>query len=211
MPFKDRHEAGRRLGARLSRYADRDDVVVLGLPRGGVVVASAVADLLGAPLDVFLVEKLGVPGHEELAMGAIASGGIRVLNQDVVRSYGIPEQTISEVTERERRQLSIKENAYRDGGFRAELEDRVVILVDDGIATGATMKAALAALRAHRPKAVVVAVPTAPPEVCAELEEAADEAICLETPEPFLGVGAWYEDFSQVGNDEVRALLNKVM
>jgi len=207
--FADRRAAGVELGARLERFKGRDDVVVLALPRGGVPVAFEVARALGAPLDVFLVRKLGVPGHEELAMGAIASGGVRVLNDDVVRWYRIPVTVIDRVARREQQELERRETAYRDGRAPVELTNRVVLIVDDGLATGSSMRAAVQAVRAHAPARIVVAVPVGAPDTCRELADLADEAICLQTPEPFSAVGQWYRDFSQTSDDEVRRLLQE--
>ena len=207
--FRDRTEAGQVLAEKLRAYAGRDDVIVLALPRGGVPVGFEVARALGAPLDVFVVRKLGVPGHEELAMGAIASGGVRVLNQDVVHGMGIPEQVIEAVAAAEERELARREQLYRDGRPAPDVRGRIVILVDDGLATGSTMRAAVAALRELGPKRIVVAVPTASPVACAEFAEMVEEAVCAITPEPFYAVGMWYEDFSQTTDDEVRALLRE--
>jgi predicted phosphoribosyltransferase len=206
-PFRDRAEAGRVLAEQLRRYAGRDDVVVLGLPRGGVPVAYEVARRLGAPLDVFLVRKLGVPGHEELAFGAIASGGTRVLNRELVDDLGLTQAVIDAVETRERRELERRERAYRDGRPPPDLTGRTVILVDDGLATGSTMLAAVQAVRQYDPARVVVAVPVADPDVCASLERVADEAACAITPQPMRAVGVWYDDFSQTTDDEVRELL----
>src|SRR5437899_455369 len=187
--FPNRSEAGRLLGVKLSKYAGRDDVIVLGLPRGGVPVAYEIARHLRVPLDVFIVRKLGVPGFEELAVGAIASGGVRVLNQDVVRVLPNAEQIISEVTAREQIELERRENLYRDGRPPPELRDRTVILVDDGLATGATMRAAVNALRQCGAARIVVAVPVGAPETCQELAEEVDETICAISPEYFQAVG----------------------
>jgi putative phosphoribosyl transferase len=208
MLFRDRTDAGRQLAAKLMRYAGRDDVVVLALPRGGVPVGYEVAQALGAPLDVFLVRKLGVPGREEFAMGAIASGGIRVLNEDAVRGLRIPADVIDQVAERERRELERREREYRDGRPAPEVTGTIVILVDDGLATGSTMRAALAALRQRDPGWIVVAAPVGAPETCAEFQGEADEAICAREPEPFYAVGAWYDDFGQTTDAEVRRLLH---
>ena len=208
-PFVDRREAGRVLARQLEKYSGRDDVVVLALPRGGVPVAYEVASALGAPLDVFLVRKLGTPGHRELAMGAIASGGVRVLNEDVVRWYGIPEAAIEAVAREEAEELLRRERAYREGRPAPALANRIVILVDDGLATGSTMRAAAQAVRAHHPSRVVVAVPVGAPQTCRELAEVADEVICARMPEPFSAVGQWYLNFDQTDDDEVRELLNK--
>jgi predicted phosphoribosyltransferase len=195
------------LAKRLAHYAERADVVVLALPRGGVPVGYEVAIALHAPLDVMLVRKLGVPGHEELAMGAIASGGVRVLNADVIRALYIPQAVIEDVAEEELRELARREQAYRGDRPAPELAGKTVILVDDGLATGASMAAAIAAVRSQAPARVVMAVPTAAPDICAGFRATVDEVICLETPEPFWGVGMWYADFSPTRDAEVRDLL----
>jgi putative phosphoribosyl transferase len=205
--FEDRADAGRKLARELSAYAEREDVIVLGLPRGGVPVAFEVASALHAPMDVFLVRKLGVPGREELAMGAIASGDVRVLNRDVVRGLGISSQAIARVAGREREELQRRERAYRGDRPSPDVSDRIAILVDDGLATGASMRAAVAALRVQQPARIVVAVPVAPAETCKELRAEVDELVCGATPRPFMGVGAWYRDFSQTTDDEVKDLL----
>lgn len=205
--FKDRIDAGERLAKELARYADRADAIVLGLPRGGVVVAFAVSEALRVPLDILVVRKLGVPGNEELAMGAIASGGARVLNRDIVRWLEISDRAIENVSEREMRELERRERAFREDRPRIDLRGKEVLLVDDGIATGATMRAAVSALRAMEPGRVVVAAPVAPPDVCARLESEADELVCLARVEPFGAVGSWYLDFPQVTDGEVRSLL----
>jgi erythromycin esterase-like protein/predicted phosphoribosyltransferase len=205
--FKDRAEAGRLLADRLREYAGRDDVVVLALPRGGVPVAFEVARELDAPLDVFVVRKLGVPGREELALGAIATGGTRVLKRPLIQALGIPPDTIEAIDARERRELERRERAYRGEQPPPDVAGRTVILVDDGLATGSTMLAAVEAVRQDDPARVVVAVPVADPEVCTLLGTAADDAVCLITPQPLRAVGEWYEDFSQTTDDEVRALL----
>jgi putative phosphoribosyl transferase len=207
MLFRDRRDAGRQLAAALSDYAGRPDLVVLALPRGGVPVAYEVATALGAPLDVFLVRKLGVPGREELAMGAIASGGVRVVNDEVVRELGIPDELIDAVAAAELQELRRREQAYRDGRPAPPVRGKTVILVDDGLATGSSMRAAVEALRRVGPARIVVAVPVAAPEVCAEFEDLADDAVCARTPVPFRAVGLWYDDFSQTTDEEVRALL----
>lgn len=207
--FKDRAEAGRDLAGWLSNLAGRNDVIVLALPRGGIRVAFEVAEALGAPLDVFLVRKLGVPGQEELAMGAIASGGVRVLNDDVVSWFGISDEIIESVAARERREMERRERLYRGNRPTPDISGRTVILVDDGLATGTTMRAAVAALRVHRPARIVVAVPTAPPDACDTVGAEVDEIICATTPEPFWAVGAWYDDFPQTSDQEVRELLER--
>ena len=206
-PFSDRRAAGRDLAGRLGRYAGGTDVVVLALPRGGVPIAYEVAEALGAPLDLFLVRKLGTPGHRELAMGAIASGGIRVVNDEVVRLYRIPPAIIDAVAEEEQRELERREEIYREGRAPVPLKGRIVILVDDGLATGSTMRAAVRAVRAQQPSRVVVAVPVGARETCVELGHLADEVICARMPEPFNAVGQWYLDFDQTTDDEVSQLL----
>jgi predicted phosphoribosyltransferase len=197
------------LAAELQAYADRRDVVVLALPRGGVPVAFEVARALHAPLDVFVVRKLGLPGHEEVAMGAIATGGVRILNEDVVRRLGISEAVIEAVTGRERRELERRERLYRGGRPAPDVRRSTVILVDDGLATGSTMRAAIAALRKHGPARIVVAVPVGAPETCAEFQAEADETVCAVMPEPFHAVGQWYRDFSQTTDEEVHELLER--
>jgi len=206
-PFRDRRDAGRFLATKLSDYADRADVLVLALPRGGVPVGYEVARALHAPLDVFLVRKLGVPGHEELAMGAIATGGVRVVNQQLVQALGIPPAAVEAVVAREQQELERRERAYRDDRPPPDVRGRTCILVDDGLATGSTMRAAAAALRAEDAASIVVAVPVAPPETCEELQSDADRIICALTPEPFYAVGLWYEDFAQTTDEEVYDLL----
>lgn len=205
--FRNRRDAGRVLAGLLDHYRDHPDVIVLGLPRGGVVVAYEVATALGAPLDVFVVRKLGVPGHEEVAMGAIASGGVLVINDDVVRGLGIPPETIQRVAEREGRELLRREHAYREGRPMLDLTDRTVIVVDDGLATGASMRAAIQALRQLKPARIVVAVPAAPQSSCQELAGMVDEVVCATTPFPFFAVGQSYWDFRQTTDEEVRDLL----
>lgn len=205
--FHDRRDAGEKLAERLSGYAGRDDVVVLGLPRGGVPVAYEVARAIGAPLDVCTVRKLGVPGHEELAMGAVAHGGVRVLNEVAIDTLGIDERLVDAVTRRELRELERRQLVFRGGRPPLEVRGRVVVLVDDGLATGSTMQAAVAATRAHDPARVVVAVPVAAPDVCASFRALADDVVCVDTPAPFFGVGLWYRDFSQTSDEEVKALL----
>jgi putative phosphoribosyl transferase len=206
-PFADRQDAGIALAARLEHFKRRQDVVVLALPRGGVPVASEVARALGAPLDVFVVRKLGLPGHRELAMGAIASGGVRVLNDDVIGWYRVPEVVIDEVAREEGAELQRREHAYREGRPPVELRDRTVLLIDDGLATGSTMKAAVQAVRAHGPARIVVAVPVGAPETCGSLAAIADEVVCVRMPQHFAAVGLWYRDFSQTTDEEVRDLL----
>ncbi len=207
--FRDRREAGRFLAGLLEKYRGRPDVIVLGLPRGGVPVAYEVATALGVPLDVFLVRKLGTPGREELAMGAIASGGVLVISDDVVRGLGIAPEVVQQVAEREGRELARREQAYREGRPFPEVAGKVVIVVDDGLATGSSMRAAIAALRGLGPARIVVAVPAAPESTCRELGELADEVICATTPSPFFAVGNSYWDFTQTTDDEVRDLLRE--
>lgn len=206
-PFTDRRDAGRALATQLRAYAGRPDVLILALPRGGVPVAYEIAEALGAPLDLFLVRKLGTPGHEELAMGAIASGGVRVLNDDVIQWYRIPDASIDAVAAREQRELERRELAYREGRRPAPIAGRIVVLVDDGLATGSTMRAAVKAVRHHNPAKIIVAVPVGSPDTCREFTEIADEILCAQTPEPFAAVGQWYRDFSQTSDEEVRQLL----
>ena len=206
--FSNRIEAGRQLAEKLDKYAGREDVIVLGLPRGGVPVAYEVARRLHAPLDVFLVRKLGVPGFEELAAGAIASGGVRVLNEDVMRAIPYADEAIEAVTAKETAELERREQIYRQGRPPPELRGRIVILVDDGLATGSTMRAAVKALRQSGAAKIVVAVPVGPPDTCRELEQQADETICLSTPVFFQAVGQYYEDFSQTSDEDVRELLS---
>jgi putative phosphoribosyl transferase len=210
MIFKDRTDAGQKLAARLTRYADRGDVLVLALPRGGVPVAYEVAKELKAPLDVFLVRKLGVPGHEELAMGAIAEGGVRVVNEELVNYLGIPDEVIDDIAAVEQRELERRARAYRDDRPPPDVKDRIVILIDDGLATGSTMRAAAASLRPQKPQRIVVAVPVSSPETCDEFRSEVDEIVCAVTPRHFQGVGLWYEDFSQTSDEEVRELLKRV-
>jgi putative phosphoribosyl transferase len=209
MLFRDRTAAGKQLAEALTAYANRPNVVVWGLPKGGVPVAFEVAKALNAPLDVFLVRKLGVPGQEELAMGAIASGGVRVLNEDVVRSLHISEATIDKVAAKEQQELERREHLYRDDCPTPDVHEHTVILVDDGLATGATMRAALRALRQHQPTRIVVAVPISSSETCREFEAEVDEIICAQTPRPFHSVGFWYDNFSQTTDEEVRDLLQR--
>jgi putative phosphoribosyl transferase len=205
--FRDRTEAGRYLAELLGEYAGRDDVVVLALPRGGVPVGYEVAKVLGAPLDVFVVRKLGVPGHPELAMGAIATGGVLVLDEGLVRRLGISEEQIRRAVEYELRELERREAAYRGGREPPNLQGKTVVLVDDGLATGATMRAAALAVRKYNPERVVVAVPVAAAQTCDEFRGDVDDIVCAVTPKPFHAVGLWYEDFSQTSDEEVRELL----
>jgi putative phosphoribosyl transferase len=206
-PYGDRRQAGVELASRLGHLKDRTDVVVLALPRGGVPVAHEVARALGASLDVFLVRKLGLPGHRELAMGAIASGGVRVLNEDVVNWYRVPDAVIDDVAREEQVELERREREYRHGRPPVELRDRIVLLIDDGLATGSTMKAAVQAVRAHGPSRIIVAVPVGSPDTCREFADIADEIVCARAPEHFAAVGQWYRDFSQTTDEEVRDLL----
>jgi predicted phosphoribosyltransferase len=205
--FRDRREAGRVLASKLLVYANRPDVLVFALPRGGVPVAYEVAVALNAPLDVFLVRKLGVPGFEELAMGAVGTGGVRVLNEEVVQTLGIPDYVIDAVSAWERQELARRERLYRGDHPALDVHGRTAILVDDGLATGSTMQAAIAALRRRNPARIVVAVPTAAADTCNALKAEVDEIICAITPEPFRAVGLWYQDFSQTTDEEVRELL----
>lgn len=205
--FGDRRAAGRVLAGSLSNYAGRSDVLVLALPRGGVPVAYEAAHALGAPLDVFLVRKLGVPGHEELAFGALASGGVRLLNRDVVEALRIPTQVVEAVTKMEAAELERREREYRDDRPAPQVRDRTVILIDDGLATGASMRAAVAALKRMAPARVVVAVPVAAGQTVDEMSHEVDEIVCVRTPEPFQAVGLWYADFSQTSDAEVSELL----
>lgn len=209
MKFADRAEAGRSVAARLQSYAGRDDVIVLALPRGGVPVGYEVAKALRVPLDVFLVRKLGTPGRRELAMGAIASGGVRVINDDVVRWLGISPQQIDVVAAAEQEELERRQAAYSEGRSAVDVRDRVVILVDDGLATGSTMRAAVQAVRQRGPSRIVVAVPVGARETCADLASIADEVVCASMPEPFSAVGQWYVDFEQTSDEEVRELLRQ--
>ena len=208
--FLNRSDAGRQLAAELlPRYGGRSDVLVLGLPRGGVPVAFEMAVALDAPLDVFVVRKLGLPGHEEFGIGAIASGGVRVVDESVLRAYGVDPRTLEEIAEREQRELERRERRYRDDRPFPAIQDRVVILVDDGLATGSTMRAAVAALRAEGPREIVVAVPVGAPETCSAMARLADDVVCLMTPEPFYAVGLWYENFDQTDDAEVHDLLER--
>jgi len=208
MIFEDRADAGRQLAGKLAHLKD-SGALVLALPRGGVPVAFEVARALRAPLDVFVVRKLGVPGHEELAMGAIASGGVRVLNEDTIAQLRIDDETLTAVTNAELDELQRRENVYRDGAPAPDVTGKPVILIDDGLATGASMYAATLALRARTPAGIIVAVPVAPADTCASLARYVDEMICAATPDPFGGVGAWYGDFRQVSDEEVRDILRR--
>jgi putative phosphoribosyl transferase len=208
LPFADRTQAGRLLAGRLERFAEKDRrAIVLGLPRGGVPVAFEVAHALRLPMDVYLVRKLGTPGFEELAMGAIATGGIRVLNRRVIEELQVSESQLESVLSAETAELLRRERVYRKDRPCPQLEGRTAILVDDGLATGSTMRAAIASLRAQRAKEVIVAVPVAPPDTCAELGAESDGAVCLATPQPFLAVGQWYEEFSPPSDEEIQELL----
>lgn len=207
--FRDRREAGKKLAQKLSVYAGRQDVTVLALPRGGVPVAYEVARALNAPLDVFIVRKLGMPGREELAIGAIASGGVRVLNQDIIRILSIPDEVVEFIVRREGQELERREKLYRGGRAMPEIRDRTIILIDDGLATGASMRAAIEGVRAQHPARIVIAVPTAAIETYEALQDEVDEILCMITPEPFYGVGYWYQDFSQITDEEVRNLLQE--
>jgi len=209
VPFRDRQEAGRELATRLDAYRDRDVVIVFGLPRGGVPVAYEVALALGAPLDLFLVRKLGVPGHEELAMGAIATGGTRVVNDEVIREWRIPAAVIEAVTAVERQELARREALYRGTRPFPDVRGRTAILIDDGLATGSTMRAAAEALRNLEPARIIIAVPVAAAPVCDAFADVADETVCAATPEPFHAVGLWYDDFRSTTDQEVRDLLNQ--
>ncbi|MEA2295844.1 MAG: hypothetical protein QOE86_3483, partial [Solirubrobacteraceae bacterium] len=205
--FRNRVKAGRELAERLSQYAGRDDVIVLGLPRGGVPVAFEVARALSAPLDVYLVRKLGVPGHEEMAMGAIATGGTRVLNKQLIESLDIPPEWIEAIDAKERRELERRDRLYRGDRPPPDIAGNTVIVVDDGLATGSTMVAAVHAIRQDDPAKIVVAVPVADPDVCEGLRKLADEVVCLSTPRPLRSVGSWYDDFSQLTDEDVREML----
>lgn len=205
--FKNREDAGRQLALALTDYANRSDVVVLGLPRGGVPVAAEVGRALSLPVDVFLVRKLGVPGHSELAMGAIAEGGVRVLTHRLIAELGIPAAAIDQVAVREQLELDRRERLYRGDRPRPTVQDRTVIVIDDGLATGATMEAAVLALKSLHPAAVIVAAPVGARETCKRLAHIADRVICAEQPDPFSAVGLWYGDFSQTTDDEVSQVL----
>jgi putative phosphoribosyl transferase len=207
--FRNRTEAGRLLSHKLLKYANRRDVIVLALPRGGVPVAYEVAKVLNAPLEVFLVHKLGLPGQEELAMGAIASGGIRILNDTVIEAFGVSDRTVDQVAGAAQKELEDRERLYRGDRPMPDIRERTLILIDDGLATGSTMRAAVAALRQQHPARIVVAVPTAASQTCKEFETEVDEIICAQTPEPFVAVGMWYRDFAQTTHQEVHDLLER--
>lgn len=207
--FADRNEAGRALARELSDYVGRDDVVVLALPRGGAPIGYEIARALHAPLDVFLVRKLGVPGYEELAMGAIASGGTRVLNEGVIEQLRITPGAIEEVAREEQHELERRELVFRNGAPPVVVTGRTCILVDDGLATGSTMRAAIGALQKQKPARIIVAVPVASSDTCAEFQALVDEVVCLYTPEPFIAVGRWYDDFTQLTDEEVRDYLER--
>ncbi|HEX6035258.1 MAG TPA: phosphoribosyltransferase [Anaerolineales bacterium] len=209
VPFKDRRDAGRKLAQKLSAYAGQPNLLILALPRGGVPVAYEVALALNAPLDIFIVRKLGLPGREELAIGAIATGGVRVLNRDIIRMLSVPDEVIDFVARRELQELQRREKLYRGDRPSPDVHNRTIILIDDGLATGASMRAAIAGLRAQHPARIIVAVPTAAPDVCAMFRSEVDEIVCAITPEPFYGVGRWYENFSQTTDEEVRILLEE--
>jgi predicted phosphoribosyltransferase len=205
--FRDRREAGRKLAHELAAYANRTDVLVLALPRGGVPVAYEVARALNVPMDIYVVRKLGVPGHEELAMGAIAPNGVRVLNQDILQKLQVPPEAIDTVARAELQELQRREHAYRGGRLAPTLRGHTVILIDDGLATGASMRAAIAGVRAQNPAQIVIAVPTAALETCEALAPLVDKVICANTPEPFDGVSRWYDDFAQITDEDVHTLL----
>ncbi|MBI2891930.1 MAG: phosphoribosyltransferase [Deltaproteobacteria bacterium] len=210
MRYANREEAGRKLAKRLLAWAAVPDLVVLALPRGGVPVGFEVARELGAPLDVAVVRKLGVPGEEELAMGAVASGGALFLNPEVIGLLGIPAGTVDEVVRREQKEVERRERVYRDGRAPLEIEGRTVILVDDGLATGATMRAAIDSVKRRKPARLIVAVPVAAASTCEDIGALVDEIVCLATPEPFYAVGLWYEEFPQLDDEDVRELLRTV-
>lgn len=207
--FRNRIDAGKELAELLKRFSQRPNLLVLGLPRGGVPVAFEIARILRAPMDIFIVRKLGVPGQEELAMGAIATGGTRVLNRGVIIDLGIPENELEEVTRREEQELQRREHSYRDDRPLPRIQGKTIILVDDGLATGASMYAAILAIKQQKPQAIIVAVPVAAPDTCDSFAKIVDEIICAATPEPFHGVGAWYEDFSQVSDEQVHEYLQE--
>lgn len=210
MRFRDRTEAGKVLAEKLIHYRDQPNVLVLALPRGGVPVAIEVARALHAPLDLFLVRKLGAPDQEELAIGAVATGGVRVLNHGIIRHLGIRPEELENITKRQLQELERRQQAYRGSRPLPEIRDHTVILIDDGLATGASMLAAVVALRHYEPARIVIGVPTASPETCDQFHDEVDEIVCAMTPEPFLGVGKWYEDFSQLTDDDVRTLLASI-
>jgi predicted phosphoribosyltransferase len=205
--YRDRHEAGVVLADRFRQYAGRKDVIVLALPRGGVPVAYEVASAIGAPLDVFMVRKLGLPGHPEFAMGAIASGGVQVLNENLIRWYRIPPSAVDQIVRAEQQELERREQTYRGGRSPVSLEGRTVILVDDGLATGSTMRAAVLAVRRLLPSEIIVAAPVGAPDTCRALDEVADDVVCARMPDPLRAVGLWYQNFDQTSDEEVRALL----
>jgi len=207
--FANRFNAGKRLAQELIEYKGRDDVILLALPRGGVPVAYEVARALDAPMDIFLVRKLGVSGKEELAMGAIASGGVRVLNAEILLALNISEKDVNEAVQRETRELQRREHEYRGDRPYLNLRDKTVILIDDGLATGASMRAAVEGVRTQHPAKIIVAVPTGSIEACQPMEQVADEVLCEQTPQPFYGVGMWYDDFAQISDDQVRELLEQ--
>jgi putative phosphoribosyl transferase len=209
LPFRDRADAGRQLAAALNRYAHEPDLLVLALPRGGVPVGYEVASELGAPLDVLVVRKLGTPGQPELAMGAVASGGVRVLNPSIVDVLGIPSSVIDRVAEEELKEVERRERAYRGGRPPAPVENRTVIVVDDGVATGSTFRAALQCVRKGQPRRLIAAFPVGAAETVPQLRALADEVVCLESPEPFLAISLWYSEFPQTSDEEVRALLER--
>ena len=209
MYFRNRTDAGQTLAGHLQHYKSTPDVLVLALPRGGVPVAYEVARELNAPLDVFTVRKLGVPGHQELAMGAIATGGIRILHDGVIQELGIPQRTIDIVSDQEQQELERRERIYRGERSAPVIENRTIIVVDDGLATGSSMRAAVRALRRRNPARLVVAVPTAPAEACQQLRESADEVVCVVTPDPFYAVGGSYVDFGQITDDEVKEVIER--
>ena len=208
-PFRDRIEGGEQLAQRLAVYRGRPDVVVLGLPRGGVPIAQLVAQALAAPFDVYVVRKLGVPGHEELAMGAIAPGGVRLINHDVVEALGIPPAVIDATAASEQVELDRRQQAYRGSRPAVVLSGKTVILVDDGLATGSTMRAAVMAVRRQQPARIVVGVPVGAPSTCTDLARDADEVVCVRMPDPFVAVGLWYRDFTPTSDGEVQSLLRE--
>lgn len=209
MRFHDRADAGQRLAAQLQDYAGQADVIVLALPRGGVPVAYEVARALRAPLDVFVVRKLGMPGHEEYAIGALASGGVRLINEQAVALHGVDQREIDRVAAAEQSELERRERSYRGERPFPVIRGRTVILVDDGLATGSTMRAAVQALRLEAPRKIIVAVPVSAPDICHAFRDIADAIVCVMTPEPFYAVGLWYEDFSQTTDEEVHELLDR--